>query len=112
MDADKHGAGLGLPVLVAMCGALLGRNTRGGTILIGPLNLGGSFEMIPNAQRIAELAVDKQAGHAPPAGRRPPAAHRPSGRHLDPAQHRVLQGRRRRGVQGAGGVIQNASRPQ
>ena len=62
MDADKNGAGLGLPVLVAMCGALLGRNTRGGTILIGPLNLGGSFEMIPNAQRIAELAVDKQAG--------------------------------------------------
>ena len=62
MDADKNGAGVGLPVLVAMCGALLGRNTRGGTILIGPLNLGGSFEMIPNAQRIAELAVDKQAG--------------------------------------------------
>ena len=61
MDADKNGAGVGLPVLVAMCGALLGRNTRGGTILIGPLNLGGSFEMIPNAQRIAELAVDKQA---------------------------------------------------
>ncbi len=54
-------AGLGLPVLVAMCGALLGRNTRGGTILIGPLNLGGSFEMPPNAARIAELAVDKQA---------------------------------------------------
>ncbi|GDX95761.1 peptidase [Planctomycetia bacterium] len=62
MDADKNGAGLGLPVLVAMCSALLGRNTRGGTILIGPLNLGGSFELIPNAQRIAELAVDKQAG--------------------------------------------------
>jgi ATP-dependent Lon protease len=61
MDADKNGAGLGLPVLVAMCSALLGRNTRGGTILIGPLNLGGSFELIPNAQRIAELAVDKQA---------------------------------------------------
>jgi ATP-dependent Lon protease len=26
MDADKSGAGLGLPVLVALCGALLGRN--------------------------------------------------------------------------------------
>lgn len=61
MDADKSGAGLGLPILVALCGALLGRNTRGGTIVVGGLNLGGSIEMIPNAVRIAELAVDKQA---------------------------------------------------
>ena len=61
MDADKTGAGLGLPVLVALCGALLGRNTRGGTIVVGALNLGGSIEMIPNAVRIAELAIDKQA---------------------------------------------------
>lgn len=60
MDADKGGVGLGLPVLVALCGSLLGRNTRGGTIIVGALNLGGSVEMIPNAIRIAELAVDKQ----------------------------------------------------
>jgi ATP-dependent Lon protease len=61
MDADKSGAGVGLPVLVALCGALVGRNTRGGTIIVGALNLGGSIEMIPNAVGIAELAVDKQA---------------------------------------------------
>jgi len=61
LDSDKAGAGLGLPVLVALCGALLGRNTRGSTIIVGALNLGGSVEMIPNANRIAELAVDKQA---------------------------------------------------
>lgn len=61
MDADKSGAGLGLPVLVALCGALLGRNTRGGTVIVGALNLGGSIELIPNAVRIAELAIDKQA---------------------------------------------------
>ncbi|MCE5247406.1 BREX system Lon protease-like protein BrxL [bacterium] len=61
MDADKAGAGLGLPVLVALCGSLLGRNTRGGTIVVGELNLGGSIELVPNAVRIAELAVDKQA---------------------------------------------------
>jgi len=60
MDADKSGTGLGLPVLIALCGSLLGRNTRGGTIIVGPLNLGGSIEMLPNAVRIAELAVDKQ----------------------------------------------------
>lgn len=61
LDSDKTGAGLGIPVLVALCGALLGRNTRGGTVVVGALNLGGSIEMIPNAVRIAELAVDKQA---------------------------------------------------
>ena len=61
MDSDKAGAGLGVPVLVALCGGLLGRNTRGGTIVVGALNLGGSIEMIPNAVRIAELAIDKQA---------------------------------------------------
>jgi ATP-dependent Lon protease len=61
MDADKSGAGLGLPVLVAICGAVLGKNTRGGMILVGALNLGGSIELVPNAVRIAELAIDKQA---------------------------------------------------
>lgn len=61
MDADKSGAGLGLPVLVALCSTLVNRNTRGGTILVGNLNLGGSIEPIPNAIRVAELAVDKHA---------------------------------------------------
>lgn len=61
MDADKAGGGLGLGVLVSLCGSLLGRNSRGGTIVVGALNLGGSIEGLPNAVRIAELAVDKQA---------------------------------------------------
>jgi len=61
MDSDKNGGGLGLPVLVALTGSLLGRNTRGGTIIAGSLNLGGSIVLIPNAVRIAELAIDKQA---------------------------------------------------
>src|SRR5665213_311100 len=61
LDADRTGVGLSLSVLVALCGSLLGRNTRGGTIVVGSLNLGGSVEMVPNAVAIAELAVDKQA---------------------------------------------------
>jgi ATP-dependent Lon protease len=60
-DADKSGSGLGLPVLIAMVGSLLERSTRGGTIIVGPLNLGGSIELIANPVAIAELAVDKQA---------------------------------------------------
>lgn len=61
MDADKAGAGLGIAALVSLCGALLGRNTRGGTVVAGALNLGGSIELLPNAVQLAELAVERQA---------------------------------------------------
>jgi len=61
MDNDKSGGGLGLPVLVALAGALLERSTRGGLIVVGSLNLGGSVEMIPNPVAVAELAVEKGA---------------------------------------------------
>jgi ATP-dependent Lon protease len=61
MDADKSGAGLGLPLLIALVGGLLERHTRGGTIIVGPLNLGGSIEPLANPVAIAELAVDKKA---------------------------------------------------
>lgn len=50
-----------MPVLIAMVGGLLERNTRGGTIIVGPLNLGGSLDMLHNPVAIVELAVDKQA---------------------------------------------------
>jgi ATP-dependent Lon protease len=60
-DADKSGAGLGLPALVALVGGLLERSAKGGTILVGPLNLGGSLELLSNPVAIVELAVDKQA---------------------------------------------------
>ena len=72
-DADTSGTGLGLPVLVGCVGGLLERSTRGGTIVVGPLNLGGSIEMIPNPVAVAELAVDKQAATLlmPVSARRP-----------------------------------------
>lgn len=39
---------------------MLGRNSRGGTIVVGSATLGGSIEMVPNAVHIAELAIEKQ----------------------------------------------------
>ena len=60
-DNDRSGTGLGLPVLAAMVGGLLERKTRGATIVVGPLNLGGSVERIADPVGMAELAVDKQA---------------------------------------------------
>jgi ATP-dependent Lon protease len=61
IDADRSGAGLGVAVLTALCGSLLGRNTRGGAILVGSASLGGSIELVPNAVQLAELAIEKQA---------------------------------------------------
>jgi len=61
MDADKSGSLLGVPALAALCGAMLGKNTRGSSIIVGALALGGSIEPLPNVIRIAELAVEKQA---------------------------------------------------
>jgi len=61
IDADKSGGGLGVAVLVALCGSVLGRNSRGGTIVVGSASLGGSIELVPNAVHIAELAIEKQA---------------------------------------------------
>ena len=35
--------------------------TKGGLIIVGQLNLGGSIEMIPNAVAMAEIAAEKKA---------------------------------------------------
>jgi len=61
LEADKSGAGLGLPILVALVGALQERNTCAGTIIVGPMNLGGSMDLIPKPSEIAQLAVEKKA---------------------------------------------------
>ncbi|GAB4384142.1 MAG: protease Lon-related BREX system protein BrxL [Phycisphaerales bacterium] len=61
MDNDRSGAGIGFATLVALVGALIERNTRGGAVIVGSLNLGGSVDMVANPVAIAELAVEKQA---------------------------------------------------
>ena len=60
-DAARSGAKLGVSALVAMCGALLRKSLRGGLIVVGEINLGGSIEPIHNAVTLAEMAVEKGA---------------------------------------------------
>ena len=60
-DAAKSGAKLGVASLVALCTSLLKRSVRGGLIIVGEINLGGSIEPIHNAVMIAEVAVEKGA---------------------------------------------------
>lgn len=61
MDNDKSGVGISLPVLVALCSALLERSLRGGLVLVGAINLGGSIDSLHHAVATIELAVEKGA---------------------------------------------------
>jgi len=61
MDNDRTGAALGLPVLLAFCSGLLERSLRGGQIVVGALNLGGSVERLASPVGIVEAAVEKGA---------------------------------------------------
>lgn len=60
-DVAKSGAKLGVASLVALCTSLLKRSVRGGLIIVGEINLGGSIEPVHNAVTIAEIAVEKGA---------------------------------------------------
>lgn len=60
-DAAKRGSGLGVAALIAMISSLLKKSVKGGLIVIGEINLGGSIEPIANPVNIAEIAVEKGA---------------------------------------------------
>src|SRR5690554_1637100 len=60
-DAAKKGSKLGIAALIAMCSSLLKKSVKGGLIVVGEINLGGSIEPINSAVNIAELAVEKGA---------------------------------------------------
>jgi ATP-dependent Lon protease len=60
-DASRTGTKLGVAAVVAFCTALLRKSTRGGLIVVGEINLGGSIETVHGAVAIAEIAVEKGA---------------------------------------------------
>jgi ATP-dependent Lon protease len=60
-DASKSGAKVGVAAIIALCTSLLKKSVRGGLIVCGELNLGGSIEPIHNAVTITEIAVEKGA---------------------------------------------------
>jgi ATP-dependent Lon protease len=47
--------------LISLCSALLERSIKGGMVVVGQLNLGGSIDIIYNAVNLVELAVEKGA---------------------------------------------------
>lgn len=60
-DASKSGSGMGMAVLMSLCSALLEKSTKGGLVIVGQLNLGGSLDLVHNAVNLAEVAVEKGA---------------------------------------------------
>jgi ATP-dependent Lon protease len=60
-DTAKTGNKTGIAVLIAFATAILRRSVRGGLIIVGEINLGGSIEPVHNAVNIAEIAVEKGA---------------------------------------------------
>ncbi len=61
MDAARSGAILGVPLLLAFCGAILGKSLKGGLAVVGGLTIGGSLEPLHDAIDVAELAAEKGA---------------------------------------------------
>ena len=60
-DVARSGKGTGVAVLLALCSSLLQKSIKGGLVIVGALNLGGSVDVVYNAVNIAELAVEKGA---------------------------------------------------
>ena len=61
-DSAKSGSSVGVGVLLALCSSLLQKNIKGGLVVTGGLNLGGSLEPIFNPVSVVEVAVEKGAG--------------------------------------------------
>ena len=60
-DSSKSGGKIGVPALIALCTSLVKKSVRGGLVVCGEVNLGGSIEPIHNPVSIAEIAVEKGA---------------------------------------------------
>ena len=60
-DSAKSGAKLGIASVIALSTALLKKSVRGGLIVVGELNLGGSIEPVHNPISLVEIAVEKGA---------------------------------------------------
>jgi ATP-dependent Lon protease len=60
-DAGKSGTATGVGALLALCSVLLEKSLKGGLIVVGGLNLGGSIEPVYNVVSVVEAAADKGA---------------------------------------------------
>jgi ATP-dependent Lon protease len=60
-DSAKSGAGVGVGVLIGLCSSLLQKSVKGGLVIAGGLNLGGTIDTIFNPVSVVEVAIEKGA---------------------------------------------------
>lgn len=60
-DIAKSGDGTGMAVLIALCSSILEKNIKGGMVIVGHINLGGSVDHLHNAVNLVEMAIEKGA---------------------------------------------------
>lgn len=60
-DTARSGSKLGVATLISLSTSLLKKSIRGGLIVVGEINLGGSIEPVHSPVLIVEIAVEKQA---------------------------------------------------
>ncbi len=60
-DTSRAGGQLGVATIIALASALLNKHVRGGIVIVGGLNLGGSIEALQRAVAVVEHAVEKGA---------------------------------------------------
>ncbi len=60
-DSAKSGSKVGVASLIALCTSILKKSVKGGLVIIGEVNLGGSIEPVYNPVNIVEIAVEKGA---------------------------------------------------
>ncbi len=61
LTAVKGASSLGMPFLLALCSAALGRSLKGGVVMAGGMSVGGTVEPAYNALDMAELAAENGA---------------------------------------------------
>jgi len=61
LTAVKGASSLGIPLLLALCSAALGRSLKGGVVIGGGMSVGGTVEPVYNALDMVELAAEKGA---------------------------------------------------
>lgn len=60
-DAAKSGADIGVAVLLALSSSLMEQSLKGGLVVVGALNLGGSIDPVHSAVDLTELAAEHGA---------------------------------------------------
>jgi len=61
LTAVKGASSLGMPILLALCSAALGRSLKGGVVIAGGMSVGGTVEPVYNALDMAESAAENGA---------------------------------------------------